>query len=57
MGIAYKVVELLAISEPMTVSDIAKELGVEKREVENAVKLLKRGRKIFSPRKHIYAVK
>lgn len=56
MELKDKVLEVLKESnEPLKSSDIAEKAGIEKTEVDKALKLLKKEDKISSPKRCFYA--
>lgn len=57
MDIKVAVLDLLESSEPMRTGEIAEQLGVEKKELDKAMKALKSEEKIFSPKRCYYSVK
>ena len=56
MELKDKVVELLSNSEAMRPGDIATTLGVEKKDLDKAIKELKAEEKIISPKRCFYSV-
>lgn len=58
METATKVHEILKSSaQPLKVAEIAEKLGVERPEVDKAIKQLKKEEKIFSPKNCFYCAK
>ncbi len=49
-----KVVEILKKNEPMRPSQIAEELGIEKKDLDKIIKKLKAEEKIYSPKRCFY---
>lgn len=57
MELNEKILDLLNKSEPLKGGEIAEKLGVEKKDVDKAIKLLKDSEKIISPKRCFYSVK
>lgn len=58
MESTVKVLEVLKSAiQPMKVAEIAEKLGVEKPEIDKAIKQLKKEDKIFSPKNCFYSAK
>ncbi|WP_315115949.1 MarR family transcriptional regulator [uncultured Clostridium sp.] len=57
MEIKDKVLELLKSSEPLKSGEIAEKLGVDKAEVDKAIKALKKEELIESPKRCYYSAK
>lgn len=57
MDLKVAVLDLLESSEPLRTGEIAEQLGVEKKELDRAMKALKSEEKIFSPKRCYYSVK
>ena len=57
MDLKVAVLDLLESSEPLRAGEIAEQLGVEKKELDRAMKALKNEEKIFSPKRCYYSVK
>lgn len=49
-----KVLELLKTNEPMRPGQVADELKADRKEVDNAIKVLKKEEKIYSPKRCFY---
>ncbi|MHC1683561.1 MAG: MarR family transcriptional regulator [Clostridiaceae bacterium] len=57
MDIKDKVIEVLNESaEPLKAGDIAEKAGIEKAEVDKAIKVLKKEEKVISPKRCFYSV-
>jgi len=56
MELKDQIVELLKKSEPLKGGEIAEKLGVEKKEVDKAIKSLKKDESITSPKRCFYSV-
>ncbi|MEW8957163.1 HTH domain-containing protein [Clostridium sp.] len=55
MEIKDKVLDLLKNSEPLKAGEISEKLGVDKKEVDKAIKDLKKEEKITSPKRCFYS--
>ncbi len=56
MELKDQIVELLKKSEPLKGGEIAEKLGVEKKEVDKAIKALKKEESVISPKRCFYSV-
>ncbi len=56
MGLRDQIIELLKKSEPLKGGEIAEKLGVEKRDVDTAIKALKKEEAVISPKRCFYSV-
>lgn len=56
MELKDKIIELLGESEPLKGGQIAENLGIDKKEVDKAIKALKKEEKIYSPKRCFYSV-
>ncbi len=56
MGLRDQIIELLKKSEPLKGGEIAEKLGVEKRDVDKAIKALKKEEAVISPKRCFYSV-
>ncbi len=56
--IYYKVIEVFrTLDKPLRPGDIAKELGIESKEVSKIIKELREEEKVYSPKRCYYALK
>lgn len=55
METTEKVLELLKKGEPMKAWEIAESLGIDKKEIDKAIKTLKSSEQITSPKRCYYA--
>jgi Mn-dependent DtxR family transcriptional regulator len=51
-----KILDLLKENEPLKGGEIAEKLGLDKKEVDKAIKKLKKEEKIISPKRCYYSV-
>lgn len=56
MELRDQIVELLKKSEPLKGGEIAEKLGVEKKDVDKAIKALKKEEAVISPKRCFYSV-
>lgn len=56
MELKDQIVNLLKESEPLKGKEIAEQLSVEKKDVDKAIKDLKKEEKIISPKRCFYSV-
>ncbi|WP_143315431.1 HTH domain-containing protein [Clostridium sp. HBUAS56017] len=56
MDLQEKILELLAKEDAMKSGEIAEALGVDKKDVDKAIKQLKADEKIISPKRCFYSV-
>jgi len=56
MEIKEKILELLSKEEPMKSGEISEALGVDKKEIDKAIKQLKDEERIISPKRCFYSV-
>lgn len=56
MELKDQIVELLNKSEPLKGGEIAEKLGVEKKDVDKAIKALKKEETVISPKRCFYSV-
>lgn len=56
METTNKVIEVLQTHGPLRAGDIAIKSGMEKKEIEKAIKTLKKEEKIFSPKRCFYDI-
>ncbi|GLI54836.1 MarR family transcriptional regulator [Propionigenium maris DSM 9537] len=56
MEIKDQIVDLLKKSEPLKGGEIAEKLGVEKKDVDKAIKALKKEETVISPKRCFYSV-
>ncbi len=56
MELKDQIVDLLKKSEPLKGGEIAEKLGVEKKDVDKAVKILKKEEAVISPKRCFYSV-
>lgn len=55
MEMKDKVLDLLKNSEPLKAGEISEKLGVDKKEIDKAIKELKKEEKITSPKRCFYS--
>lgn len=56
MELSERVIELIAKSEPMRPSEIAKTLNIHKKDLDKVLRQLKHDSKIISPKRGIYSI-
>ena len=56
MDLKEQIVELLKNSEPLKGGEIAVKLGAEKKDVDKAIKALKKEETVISPKRCFYSV-
>ncbi len=56
MELKDQIVDLLKKSEPLKGGEIAEKLGVEKKDVDKAIKVLKKEEAVISPKRCFYSV-
>ncbi len=56
MELKDQIVDLLKKSEPLKGGEIAEKLGVEKKDVDKAIKILKKEEAVISPKRCFYSV-
>lgn len=56
MELEGKIIELLSKSEPMRPGEIAEALGIDKKDLDKAIKQLKNDSKIISPKRCFYSI-
>jgi Mn-dependent DtxR family transcriptional regulator len=56
MELKDQIVDLLKKSEPLKGGEIAEKLGVEKKDVDKAIKTLKKEETVISPKRCFYSV-
>lgn len=56
MELKDQIVNLLKESEPLKGGEIAEKLSVEKKDVDKAIKALKKEEKVISPKRCFYSV-